>query len=166
VVESGVPPDASSQLFPRVEAQGHSRDRRAEDVADNCHQAVGNQHRPEAGQRKDYRSSDAQHGERQDDRSAFGACLVDCGTDRGLRGEREQAANHGHQSDLGQAPMLSGDQKHVEKRPEGAAHVSEQEVDGVQRQRIETPALGWRHSHNHSVPIVREMMVSGAPTLK
>jgi len=38
--------------------------------------------------------------------------------------------------------MLPGDQEHIEIRTEGAAHVGEQEVDGVQRQRIETPALG------------------------
>ena len=62
--------------------------------------------------------------------------------------------------------MPSRDQEHVEKRPEGAAHVGEQEVDGVQRERIETPTHGRRHSHNHNVPIVREMTVSGAPTLK
>jgi hypothetical protein len=51
-------------------------------------------------------------------------------------------ADRRHQSDLRQAPMLPGDQEHIEIRPEGAAHVSEQEVDGVQRQRVETPALG------------------------
>jgi hypothetical protein len=61
--------------------------------------------------------------------------------------------------------MLPGDQEHIQIRPEGAAHVGEQEVDGVQRQRVETLAFGC-HSHSHSVPIAREMMVSGAPTLK
>jgi hypothetical protein len=74
--------------------------------------------------------------------SALGARLVDRGADRGLRGEREQPADRGHQSDLGQAPMLPSDQKHIEIRPEGAAHVGEQEVDGVKRQRVETPAPG------------------------
>ena len=59
VVEGRVPPDASSELFARVEAQGQSRDCRAEDVADNRHQAVGDQHRPEVGPRKDYRSPEA-----------------------------------------------------------------------------------------------------------
>ena len=54
VVESRIPPDASSQLFARVEAQSQSRDRRAEDVADNCHQAIGDQHRPKGWQGKDY----------------------------------------------------------------------------------------------------------------
>jgi hypothetical protein len=43
MVESRVPPHASGQLAPRVQAQGHRRDRRTEDVADNCHQAVRDQ---------------------------------------------------------------------------------------------------------------------------
>jgi hypothetical protein len=38
--------------------------------------------------------------------------------------------------------MLLGDQEHIEIRPEGAAHVGEQEVDSVERQRVETLALG------------------------
>ncbi len=37
--------------------------------------------------------------------------------------------------------MLPGDQKHVEIRPEGAPDVGKQEVDGVERERIETPGL-------------------------
>jgi hypothetical protein len=37
--------------------------------------------------------------------------------------------------------MLLGDQEHVEIRPEGAADVGEQEVDGVQRQWVEVLAL-------------------------
>jgi len=38
--------------------------------------------------------------------------------------------------------MLLGDQEHVEIRPKGAAHISEQEVDGVERERVETLARG------------------------
>jgi hypothetical protein len=38
--------------------------------------------------------------------------------------------------------MLLADQKHIEIRPEGAAHIGKQEVDGIERQRVETPALG------------------------
>jgi len=76
-------------LFPRVQAQGQGRDRRTEDVADNCHQAVGDHHRPEPRPREDDGSSGGQHDKRQDDRSALGAGRVDRGTDRGLDGEPE-----------------------------------------------------------------------------
>ena len=93
--------------------------------------------------------------------------LVDRGADRRLDGESEQAADRRHQADLGLAPMLLGDQEHVEIGSEGAADVGEQEIDGVERERAETPASrGRRHSHSHSVPIARVMMVSGAPTRK
>jgi hypothetical protein len=38
--------------------------------------------------------------------------------------------------------MLLGDQEHVEIRPQRATHVGQQEVDGVERERVETLALG------------------------
>ncbi len=139
MVEGRVPPHAPRQLIARVQAQGQRRDRRTEDVADNCHQAVGDQDRPEARPREDDDGSDTQHGKRQDDRAALGAGLVDRGADRRLDGEPEQAADRGHQSDFGLAPMLLGDQEHVEIRPERAAHVGQQEVDGVERERVEAP---------------------------
>ena len=119
------------------------------------------------GKREDDDGPDGQHGERQDDRASLGAGLVDRGADRRLDGEPEQAADGRHQSDFGLAPMLLGDQEDIEIRPERTAHVGEQEIDGVERERVETLALGFRrHSHSHSVPIARVMMVSGAPTLK
>ncbi len=62
--------------------------------------------------------------------------------------------------------MLLSDEEYIEIRPEGAAHVGEEEVDRIQRQRVETLALGRCHSDSHSVPITRVRMVSGAPTLK
>jgi hypothetical protein len=62
--------------------------------------------------------------------------------------------------------MLLGDQEHVEIRPQRAADIGEQEVDRVERKRIETPAVGCCHSHSHGVPITNVTMVSGAPTLK
>ena len=45
---------------------------------------------------------------------------------------------------------------------------ADRELEQLQGQRVETlSARGCHsHSHNHSVPIAREMMVSGAPTLK
>jgi hypothetical protein len=59
MVEGRVPPHASGQLLPRVQAQGQGRDRRTEDVADNGHQAIGDRDRPEARPREDDSSSDA-----------------------------------------------------------------------------------------------------------
>ena len=108
-----------------------------------------------------------QHGKRQDDRPALGAGLVDRGTDRRLHGKPEQPPERRHQPDLGLAPVLLGDQEHVEIRPERAAHVGQQEIDRVERERRDTLAFGRRpHSHSHSVPIARVMRVSGAPTRK
>ena len=151
----------------RIEAQGEGRDGGAEDVADDGHQAVGDRHRPEGRQREDDHGADGQHGKRQDDRAALGAGLVDRGADRRLHREPEQPADGGHQSDLGLAPMLLGDQEDVQIRAERAAHIGEQEIDRVERTRPEAACLrGRRHSHSHSVPIARVMTVSGAPTRK
>ena len=69
----------------------------------------------------------------------------------------EQAADRGHQSDLGLAPVLLGDQEHVEIWPQRAAHVGKQEVEGVERERIEAPARVGFHSHSQSVPSARVM---------
>jgi hypothetical protein len=52
-------PSPSGQLFSRIKAQGQGRDRRTEDVSDNCHQAVGDRDRPEGRPREDDGSSDA-----------------------------------------------------------------------------------------------------------
>jgi hypothetical protein len=38
--------------------------------------------------------------------------------------------------------MLLGDQEDIEIRPDRAAYVGEQEIDGVERERVETLALG------------------------
>jgi hypothetical protein len=57
----------------------------------------------------------------QDDRAALGACLVNRGADRRLDGKSEQAADRDDYSDFGLAPMLLGDQEHVEIRPQRAA---------------------------------------------
>jgi hypothetical protein len=88
----------------------------------------------------------AEQGQRQHDRAALGVGLVDEGADRGLHGEPEQPAGRGHQADCGLAPMLLGHQKHVEVGPERPAHVGEQEIDCVERVRIEAVALGRCHN--------------------
>jgi hypothetical protein len=38
--------------------------------------------------------------------------------------------------------MLLGDQEDIEKRPDRASHIGREEIDRVERERIETPALG------------------------
>jgi hypothetical protein len=72
MVKRRVPAHASGKLLARVQAQGQGRDRRTENVADNCNHAVGNRDRPEARPCENDGSTDAQHGKRQDDRSALG----------------------------------------------------------------------------------------------
>jgi hypothetical protein len=111
--------------------QRQGGDRRAENIADNSYEAVGDQHRPEAGQCKNDHSPDGERGERQENCAALGAGLVDRGADRRLRGDSEQAADHGHQAGFGLAPVLLGDEEHIEIRPKGAAHIGEEEVDGI-----------------------------------
>ena len=142
MVEGRVPPHAPRQLLARVEAQGQGRDRGAEDIADDCHQAVGDHHRPEGRPGEDDRRLRcASTASARTIDAALGAGLVDRRADRRLDGEPEQAADRRHQADFGLAPMLLGDQEHVEIRPERAAHVGEQEIDGVERERVKAPAL-------------------------
>src|SRR5271163_849286 len=62
----------------------------------------------------------------------------------------DQAAYGGHKADCGLAPMLLGNQKHVEIRPKRAPNVGKQKINGVERERVEAPFLG---SINQSVPI-------------
>jgi len=142
MVEGRVPPHASGQLLARIQAQGQGRDRRTEDVAHNCHQAIGEQDQPKARPREDDDGSNTQHGERQDYRAALGARRVDRRADRRLEYEPEQTTDCSHHSDLGLAPMLLGDQEHIEIRPHRAADIGEQKVDRVKRKRIETLSLG------------------------
>jgi hypothetical protein len=68
--------------------------------------------------------------------------------DRRLDGEPEQATDGRHHADLGLGPMLLGDQEHVEIRPQRAAHVGQQEVDGV-----ETPVRDWHRPSEASLPV-------------
>ena len=147
MVEGRVPPHAPGQLLSRVEAQGQRRDRRAEHVADHGHQAVGDRDRPERRHGEDDDGAERQHRKRQDDRAALGAGLVDRRADRRLDRKAEQAADGGHQADLGLAPMLLGDQEDVQIGAERAAHIGEQEIDGVERARPEACGLAaLRHS--------------------
>ena len=66
-----------------------------------------------------------QNGKRQDDDSTLRVGFVDRRADRGLDREPEQAAERRHQANFGLAPMLLGDQEHIEIRPDRAPHVSE-----------------------------------------
>jgi hypothetical protein len=67
---------------------------------------------------------------------------VDRGADRRLEYEPEQTTDCSHHSDLGLAPMLLGDQEHIEIRPHRAADIGEQKVDRVEQKRIEILSLG------------------------
>ncbi len=128
MVEGRVAPHAPRELLARVEAQGQGRDRGTEDVAGNGHQAVGDRDRPESRPDEDNGGRDRQNGKRQDDDSALRAGFVDRRADRRLDCEPEQAAERRHQADFGLAPMLLGDQEHIEIGSDRAAHVGERKL--------------------------------------
>jgi hypothetical protein len=95
--------------------------------------------------------------------------VVDRGADRRLNGDPKQTADRGDQADLRLAPVLLRNQEDIQIRPYGTAHISEQEVDRIQRVCNRPSAPDCRfpsHSHSHSVPITSVTMVSGAPTRK
>ena len=133
MVEGRVPPHPPGQLLACVKPQGQGCDRGTEDVAHNGHQAVGEQDRPEHRPRENDDGTQAQHCKCQHDGATFGAGLVDCSTDRRLDREPEQTGDRGHYADFGLAPMLLGDEEHVEIRPQRTADIGKQEVDGVER---------------------------------
>lgn len=54
-------------MFPGVEPEGQGRDRRPENVAGDCNEAVGYHHRPETRRGEYRRGSYRQNGERQND---------------------------------------------------------------------------------------------------
>ena len=61
--------------------------------------------------------------------------------------------------------MLLGDQEDIQVRSEPPAHIGEQEVDGVERERPKAGGFRFRrHNHIQSVPTTRVMIVNGAPT--
>ena len=71
----------------RVQAQGQRRDRGAEHIAGDRHQAIGDdQPARSVGHAKIDDRRDRQHRKRQHDRAALGARLVDRGADRRLHG--------------------------------------------------------------------------------
>jgi hypothetical protein len=83
----------------------------------------------------------------------------------GLDGEPEQAADRSYHSDISLAPMLLGNQEDIEIRANRAAHVGREEIDRIERERIEALVFGFRfHRRSHSVPIARVMI--GAPPPK
>ena len=67
--------------------------------------------------------------------------FVDRRADWGLDREPEQAADRRHQADLGLAPMLLGDEEHIQVGADRAPHVGREEIDRVER-RGEKAAVG------------------------
>jgi hypothetical protein len=101
----------------RVEAEGESGDGRPEDIPNHGDQTIGDQNRPEAGQGENRHRSQSERGESQDDYSALGAGFINRAADRRLRGEPEQAANHGYKTGFRLTPMLLRNEKDIEIRP-------------------------------------------------
>ena len=133
VIEGRVAAHATGQRRAQIEPQGQRRDCRAEHVADDRHQAVGNHHRPEIGRRIDRDRPGRQHRQRGDDQRPLGAGGVDQSADRDLHGEAEQPTPGRHQPDGRLAPILLGDEKDVEIGAERAAHIGQEEIQGVER---------------------------------
>ena len=55
-------------------------------------------------------------------------------------------------------------EKDIEIRPKRAAHISQKEIDGIERKRMKASRLGY--SDSHKIPRVIVMSVRSAPTLK
>ncbi len=144
VIERGVAAHPGRQLMVREQPQRQRRDRRPEDIADDRQDRIGHEHGPESRHREDDDGPQRQHGERQHDDAAFGPGRVDRGAGRRLRGEAGEAADRRHEADRGLAPTLVDDQENVEIRPERTAHVGEEEVDRVERDRPESSAARSR----------------------
>jgi hypothetical protein len=167
MVEGRVPPHTPGKLLSNEQAQGQSRGRRTEHVTNNGHQSVCNRHWPKAWHDENDDGPERQHGKRKDDCAPLGVGLVDRRADWCLDRKAEKTANGCYQADLGLAPMLLGNQENVQVRPKRATHIGEQEVDGVERTRVETGALRLLcHRDSHRVPMASVISVSGAPTRK
>ncbi len=140
MVPGGVAAHPASQRGTGKESQGQRRDRRAEDVADRCYRRVGDHHRPKGGGGENRHRSGREDRQRCDDEPALPPRRVDQSADRGLNGEPQQAARGRDQPDRLLAPMLLGDQKDVQIGAERAAHVGKQEIQRVERDRVEFSA--------------------------
>jgi len=123
MIEGGVPPHSPGELLSRVKAQGQGRNRGAEDIASDSHQAVSDCHRPECREGQNNDRCNGQYRQRQDDDAALGTGLVDRGPNRCLDRDAKQAAEGRYKSDFGLTPMLPGDQEDIEIRPDRAAYV-------------------------------------------
>ena len=73
-------------------------------------------------------------------------------------------ADHGYKTGFRLAPMLLRNEKDIEIRPERAAHISQKEIDGIERERMKAFRLGY--SDSHKIPMVSVMTVRSAPTRK
>jgi len=164
VIESRVTTHAAGQLLARVKAECQSSDGRPEDIADHGNQTIGDQNRPEAGQGEDRHRSQRECGESQNDYSALSAGFINRSANRRLRGEAEQAPHHGYKTGYRLAPMLLHNEKNIEIRPERAAHISQKEIDGIERERMK--ASRFSYSDSRKIPIVSVTTVRSAPTLK
>ncbi len=133
MIESRVAAKPARQPVSCHQAEGERRDRRSEGVAGDRQDAQGNRDRPEARRCENDDCGSGHRRHRQNDDAALGARHVDRGADRRLKRNSEQAARRRHQSDIGLAPMLGRDEKHVDERPEQVSNVGCEKIDRVER---------------------------------
>ena len=129
---------SAGQLFARIEAQGQGRDRGPKTSPTMAIRLLAITTGQKVGHTKMTAARCASTASARTTTPRLARVSSIARADRGLDGEPEQAAERGHQADFGLAPMLLGDQEHIEIRPERAADVGQQEVDGVERERVET----------------------------
>jgi hypothetical protein len=84
MIERRIPSHAPRKLLAREEAQSKGRDGRAEHIAYDGHEAVGDRHRPEGRQRKDDDRRCGQRDQREDNRAPLRTRLVDGRANWGL----------------------------------------------------------------------------------
>ena len=60
--------------------------------------------------------------------------------------------------------MLLRKENDIEIGPERVAHISQKEIDGIERERVKASRLGY--SDSQKIPRVIVMSVRSAPTLK
>ena len=137
MVERRIAAHPPGEPVARIQSQGHGCDRRAEDVADDRHCRVRDQHRPECRRREDDGGPGGQHREGYHDGAALAVRGVDGTTGGCLRDQAQQAADGRHPAYLGLAPVLLGDEKDIEVGTERAAHIRKQEVQRIERPRPE-----------------------------
>ncbi len=148
VVERRVPSEPMRQHGARVEPERERRDGGTEHVAGERDQRIRGEHGPECRKSIDEDGTGAEHRERGDEQRTLGAGRVDRRADRRLSREAEQAADGRDQPDARLRPMLLRDEKDIQIRAERAPDIGEQDIERVERGRMEAGGASIRSAGN------------------